>query len=57
MKVKVINSNDSKWYKCGEIYEVSDKYKYEGIGIQVWNASANIVRPDVIMDGDYEYVD
>lgn len=57
MEVKVINSHDGNWYNVGEIYKVRDSKKYSQIGVQVWNSDDNDKHPDVIMNGDFEYID
>lgn len=57
MKVKVIRACSSNWYKVGEVYEVRDAKSYEGIGVQVWNSDSAAKHPDVIMNGDFEYVE
>ena len=56
MKVKVTNSHDGNWYQVGEIYTVRDSEKYSSIGVQVWNSNDNNKHPDIIMNGDFEYV-
>lgn len=57
MRVKVIRACSSNWYKVGEVYEVRDAKSYEGIGVQVWNSDSAAKHPDVIMNGDFEYVE
>ena len=56
MKVKVIKEHSGSWYHIGEIYDVRDENKYSEIGVQVWNSDKNEKHPDVIMNGDFEYV-
>ena len=56
MKVKVIKACSYNWYHIGEVYEVRDSNKYSEIGVQVWNSDKNEKHPDVIMNGDFEYV-
>ena len=57
MEVKVINSHDGNWYNVGEIYKVRNSKKYSQIGVQVWNSDDSDKHPDVIMNGDFEYID
>ena len=56
-KIKIINDRPENWYKCGEIYEVRDCNTYEGIGVQVYRTGYNGTIPDVVAEGDYEFVD
>lgn len=56
MKVKVIKEHCGNWYHVGEIFDVRDENRYSEIGVQVWNSDKNKKHPDVIMNGDFEYV-
>lgn len=56
MKVKVVNSHEDNWYQVGEIYIVRDSEKYSNIGVQVWNSNDDNKHPDIIMNGDFEYI-
>lgn len=56
MEVKVVNSHNGNWYHVGEIYTVIDSKKYSSIGVQVWNCNDDNKHPDIIMNGDFEYV-
>lgn len=57
MKIKIINSHDGNWYQVGETYEVRDSKQYASIGVQVWNSDDDNKHPDIIMNGDFEYID
>lgn len=54
-KIRITHHCDANWYKTGETYIVRDERKYEGIGVQVVK-NGNGVTPDVVFDGDYEYI-
>lgn len=55
MFVKVIKSCRDNWYKKGQVYEIKDQFRYQGIGIQVYRPNMKKeVYPDVIADGDWE---
>jgi len=54
--VKVIKACSDNWYHIGEVYEVRDLNKYSEIGVQVWNSDKDEKHPDVIMNGDFEYI-
>lgn len=56
MKVKVIKACSDNWYHIGEVYEVRDSNKYSEIGVQVWNLDNDEKHPDVIVNGDFEYI-
>lgn len=55
-KIKVIHHLEENWYRTGEVYIVKDETRYAGIGIQVVKEN-NGHTPDVIKDGDYEYIE
>lgn len=55
-KIKIISDRPENWYKCGEIYEVRDFNIYEGIGVRVYRPGYNDIVPDVVAEGDYEFV-
>lgn len=55
-KIKITHHFESSWYRTGEVYSVKDEKRYEGIGVQVVKEN-NGYTPDVVRDGDYEYVE
>lgn len=56
MKIRVIHAEAGNWYHVGEEYEVRDSEKYSSVGVQVWNSGETKAHPDVIANGDFEYV-
>lgn len=53
--IKIIHHTESNWYRTGETYVVKDDRRYEGIGVQIVKPENGHI-PDVVADGDFEYV-
>lgn len=55
-QIRIIHSVQGNWYRVGDVYDIRDEEKYSSIGIQVYNGITDHSHPDIVMHGDYEYV-